>query len=269
MHKDGKYKVAASLAATVALSAALFLLFFSIEALAGYFNPRLFKESLRASDYGASMEQEMLGKQRELFAANGLPESLVDEIWEENEAYLAFYKYIDGGDALDGDQGQQEAIEDYLKRQNVYETDSVKEVRDVVVKESKAICRRYIYPSFVAGFRQFTKERRNMLAIVLAISAIFSFALTALLFCRHKMRRHALRYVTGSVFTAAIWNIAGGLFLTYKSRTLLDGTASPSYQKFLETYQGRGMIPWHIVSIAAVCMAIILLIANMRMRKRG
>lgn len=269
MHEDGKFRAAASLAATVALSGALFLLFFSIELLAGYFNPKLFRESLRASDYGVSMEQEMLGKQRELFEANGLPESLVDEIWEENEAYLAFYKYIDGGDALGGDQGQREAIEDYLKSQNVFETDSVKEVKDIVVKESEAICKRYVYPSFVTGFRQFTGERRNTLAIVLASSVIAALALTVALFRWHKKRRHALRYVTGSVFTAAIWNIAGELYLTVQSKAFLDGASSPSYQKFLETYQSRGMIPWQIASIAAVCIAVILLIANMRMRKRG
>ena len=269
MHKDRKFRAAASLAATVLLSVALFLLFFSIELLAGYFNSRLFQESLRESDYGASMEQEMLGKQKELFAANGLPESLTDEIWEENKAYLAFYKYIDGGDALDGEQGQREVIEDYFKRQNVNETDSVKEAKDIVIEESKAICRRYVYPSFVTGFRQLAGERKNALAIVLAISAVVAAALTAFLFHWHKKREHALRYVTGSVFAAAVWNIAGTVFLTYKSRLLFDGAASPSYQKFLETYQSRGILPWQIVSIAAVCMAVILLIANMRMRKRG
>lgn len=269
MHKDGKFRAAASLAATVLLSAALFLLFFSIELLAGYFNPRLFQESLRASDYGASMEQEMLEKQKELFLANGLPESLTDEIWDENEAYLAFYKYIDGGDALDGEMGQQEVIENYLKTQNVYETDSVKEVKDIVVKESKAICRRYVYPSFVTGFRRLAEERKQALAAVLAISAIAAVILTAWLFRRHKKRRHALRYVTGSVFAAAAWNIAGDVFLTGQGWPALDGAALTSYQKFLETYQSRGMLPWHIVCIAAVCLTMILLIANMRMRKSG
>ena len=92
MHKERKFRTASSLAVAIALSVAVFLLFFSIELLAGYLSPRLFQESLRLSDYGTGMEQEMLQKQKELFSSYGLPESLTEEIWDENAAYLAFYK---------------------------------------------------------------------------------------------------------------------------------------------------------------------------------
>ena len=67
MHKERKFRTASSLAVAIALSVAVFLLFFSIELLAGYLSPRLFQESLRLSDYGTGMEQEMLQKQKELF----------------------------------------------------------------------------------------------------------------------------------------------------------------------------------------------------------
>lgn len=268
MHQDRKFRTAASLAVTVLLSVALFALFFSIELMAGYLNPRLFVESLRASDYGVEMEREMLDKQKELFSSNGLPESLTEEIWKENDAYLAFYKYIDGGDALDGGQGQREVIEDYLKRQKVYETDSIKEAAEIVTEESKAICRRYVYPSFVTGFRQFVSERRGTLIVTAAVSAVLAVVLTALLFFWHHKKYRALRYVAGSFFAAAVWNAAGALAIRYGGWIAIPGETSSYYQNFLETYQARGLWPWNIISIAACCMTVILLFAVSRMRKR-
>ena len=58
MHMKRKYRTAASLAVTIILSAALFLLFLSIEMLTGYFRPRAFRDSLRESGYAEEMEQE-------------------------------------------------------------------------------------------------------------------------------------------------------------------------------------------------------------------
>lgn len=268
MHQDRKFRTAASLTATVLLSAMLFALFFSIELLAGYLNPKLFLESLRASDYGVKMEEEMLEKQRDLFASYGLPESLTEEIWKENDAYLAFYKYIDGGEALDGGQGQRETIEDYLKRQKVYETDSVKEAAEIVTEESKAICRRYVYPSFVAAFRQFAEKRQGALMAAAAVSAVLALVLTALLFHWNDKKYRALRYVTGSFFAAAVWNVAGTLAIRYGGFITLSGEASPNYQNFLEMYQARGILPWNIVSVAACGVTAVLLAATLRLRKR-
>lgn len=268
MQQDRKFRTAASLAVTVMLSVALFALFFGIELLTGYLNPKLFIESLRASDYGVNMEREMLEKQKELFRSNGLPESLTEEIWKENDAYLAFYKYIDGDVALDGDQGQQEVIEDYLKRQKAYETKSVQEAAEIVVEESKAICRRYVYPSFVTGYRQFAEERKGALFVLAAVSAVLAVVLATLLFYWHRKRYHALHYVTGSFFVAAVWNIAGTLALQYGVRIPFSGETSSNYQKFLELYQSQGILPWHIVSFAACGIAVIMLAAGLRMKKR-
>lgn len=268
MHQDRKFKTAASLVTTIALSVLLFLLFFSIELLTGQLNPKLFLDSLRASDYGVKMEQEMLEKQRALFSSNGLPESLIEEIWEENDVYLAFYKYIDGGAALDGDLGQETVIENYLKQQGVKETDSVKRAARIVAEESEAICRRYVYPSFVSGFRQFAEGRRNALLATGAVSALLAIALTAFLANLHEKRRHALRYVTGSFFAAAVWNAAALLVALDKGQARISDGASAGYQEFLKLYQARSLAPWYIVSIAACVAAVILLLANLRMRKR-
>lgn len=269
MHKERKHRTAASLTAAILLSVTLFLLFFCIELLAGYLSPRLFRESLRVSDYGTGMEQEMIQKQKELFASYGLPESLTDEIWEENEAYLAFYKFVDGGNAGDGSQfGQKEVLDNYLKGQGIYETESVKEASEIILSESEAICARYLYPSFITEYQQFISGK-NIISIVTAvISAILSVLLIILLFRWYRSRHHALRYVIGGMFTAAVWNLAGTYAIWSGDWFPAKGIVSESYQKFLDVYFAHGLQPWYIVSATALGITILLGIVYTRMRNR-
>lgn len=267
MHKERKHRTAASLTAAILLSVTLFLLFFCIELLAGYFSPRLFRESLRVSDYGTDMEKEMIQKQKELFASYGLPESLTDEIWEENEAYLAFYKFVDGGNAEDGSQfGQQEVLGNYLKGQDIYETESVTEASEILLAESKAICARYLYPSFITEYRQLISGKKIFLIVTAVISAALSVMLIILLFRWYRSRHHALRFVIGGMFTAAVWNLAGTYAVWSGDWFPTKGIVSESYQKFLDVYFANGLRPWYIVSTVAVGMTILLGIVFTRMR---
>ena len=130
LRKNRKIRTAASLAVTVVMSVAIFLLFLSIELLMGYLSDHLFRDSLQNSGYAADMEKDMLEKQKQLFAAYGLPESLTEKIWGENKAYLAFSQYVDNGDYREDavDFGQQEILESYLKEQEVYETEGTRGV---------------------------------------------------------------------------------------------------------------------------------------------
>ncbi len=269
MHKERKYRTAASLTAAIILSVTLFLLFFCIELLAGYFSPRLFRESLRVSDYGTGMEQEMLQKQKELFVSYGLPESLTNEIWEENEAYLAFYKFVDGGNAEDGSQfGQEEVLDNYLKGQEVFETSAVKDAADILLSESKAICVRYLYPSFVTDYQQLFSEKKMIFMITAVISAIISVVLIVLLFRWYRSRHHALRYVIGGLFTALVWNLVGTFALSSGDWFPAFGTVSENYQNFLDLYFTNGLQPWYVVSAAAAGITILLVSVYIRMRNR-
>lgn len=268
MHKERKFRTASSLAVAIALSVAVFLLFFSIELLAGYLSPRLFQESLRLSDYGTGMEQEMLQKQKELFSSYGLPESLTEEIWDENAAYLAFYKYVDGSEMQDGEQfGQREVIEKYLKEQDVYETESVKEASDILASESAAICSRYIYPSFVTEYQSFIQERKPLFFGIAVASAVFAVLFILILFRWHHSRRHALRYVAGGFFTAAVWNIACVLAVRFGGWFSISGVASADYEKFLDTLSSRSLYPFYLISAVAAVLTVFLWIAVLRMRK--
>lgn len=274
MHMKRKYRTAASLAVTIVLSAALFLLFLSIEMLTGYFRPRAFRDSLRESGYAEEMEQEMMGKQKELFSSYGLPESLADEIWEENEIYLAFYKYLDEAEDADGqwdaeDFGQRAALKKYLKAQEVYETDSVKEALEAVASQSEAIGRRYVYPSFVKSYYEFVGERRMGFLTVAGVSAAVALLCIALLMWWYHSRHRTLRFVAGGFFTAAIWNLSG-MFVAEgcKGGFPVSGVATEYYLKFLEIFQMKGMYPWYIVNVAVILVTVFLTAAVIRLRKR-
>ncbi len=270
MLKNRKIRTAASLIVTMILSVALFLLFFSMEIRMGYLSPRVFRDSLRISNYGAEMEQEMFSKQRELFASCGLPESLIEEIWEENEAYLAFYKYVDSEKGKNDGSifGQQEVLEDYMKGQNVYETESVQEAIKAVAAESAAICSRYVYPSFVSGYYQFVQERNDMLTGMMIGSAAAVIICITLLFGWYHYRHHALRYITGSFFTALVWNLAGTAAVRYGGVFSMSGVESPFYKKFLKIFQSRGMYSWYVVDGMAAGIIILLIIAGINVRKQ-
>lgn len=270
MHKNREIRTAASLIVSMILSAALFLLFFSIEIKMGYLSPKVFRDSLRISNYGSEMEQEMLLKQRELFASYGLPESLTEEIWEENEAYLAFSKYVDSekGKSEGSIFGQQEVLEDYLKGQNVYETESVRETIKTVAAESSVICSRYVYSSFISDYRQFVQERNPALTGMMIVSVAVGIICIVLLFGWYHYRHHALRYVTGSFFTAWVWNLAGTTVIRHSGGFPVSGVEPLFYKKFLEIYQSRGMYSWYAVDGMAAGMTILLVVAGIHMRKQ-
>lgn len=269
MRKNWKFRTAASLAVTAVLSVAIFLLFFSIELLVGYFSAHSFQESLRLSGYAAGMEEEMLEKQKALFASYGLPESLTEEIWEGSKAYLAFYKYVDDGivEEASGDFGQQEVLEEYLKNQGTYETEEVQEALKLVVAESKAICKRYVYPSFVRGYQQFVQARKPVFVGMLAAAAVIGALCIVLLFRWYHCRHHALYYITGSCFTAMVWNVVVSAAGTGRW-FMLSGIETGYYQQFLEIYKTRGMYPWYAFSIVAAAAAVLLLVVSIRMRNR-
>lgn len=270
MQKERKYRTAASVEAAIILSVALFLLFFSIELLTGYCSSHAFRESLRQSNFAANMEQEMLKKQKALFASYGLPESLTEEIWKESDAYLAFYQYMDSDDGQikKEDFKQKEVLEAYLQGQNTEDTEDIQEALDTLISESKTICRRYMYPSFVVGYQQLLQVRKPLLIGLAVVSAAVSAGCAALIFYWYRSKRHALRYVTGGCVTAMIWNLAG----TAAFRTIgwfsISGVESDYYLEFLEMFRTRGMYPWYFISIAAVCLAVVLWGAGIYIRSR-
>lgn len=270
MRKNRKIRTAASLAVTVVLSAAMFLLFFSIELLIGYFSPRTFQESLRLGDYAVEMEKELLSKQKELFAAHGLPESLVEDIWGNSKSYMAFYQYLDVGEVKEGGYrfGQQEILEAYLAEQNADETEGVKKAIEIVSKEAEAICSRYIYPPFVRIYRQYVREKKPELTALAAVSAVISALCILLLFRWHHSRHHALYYITGSLFTAAVWNAAGTAAVRIGEKSFGTGTGTAYYQTFLEIFKTRGISAWYVVSIVAAAVGVLLFAVSMHMRKR-
>ena len=59
LRKNRKIRTAASLAVTVVMSVAIFLLFLSIELLMGYLSDHLFRDSLQNSGYAAEMEKDI------------------------------------------------------------------------------------------------------------------------------------------------------------------------------------------------------------------
>lgn len=269
-HKDRKYRTAASLAVTVVLSAAIFLLFFSIELLIGYFSSHSFRESLRISGYAEGMEEELLTKQKALFSSYGLPESLTEEIWGGSKAYLAFSQYADDGiSKKDGaDFGQQAVLEEYIQSQDIYETESVQEAIKAVVSESGAICRRYVYPSFIRGYRQFIQERRPLFLGMAIVSVIAGALCVFLLFRWYHCRHHALYYITGSCFTAAAWNLAATAVIRTGGWFAVSGVQAAYYQKFIDVFKTRGITPFYIFSIVTAALAVLLLVVSIRMRNR-
>ena len=271
LRKNRKIRTAASLAVTVVMSVAIFLLFLSIELLMGYLSDHLFRDRLQNSGYAADMEKDMLEKQKQLFAAYGLPESLTEKIWGENKAYLAFSQYVDNGDYREDavDFGQQEILESYLKEQEVYETEGTRGVLKNVVDESKAICRRYVYPSFVKGYRQFVQERKPVFLGAAAVSAmIVALGAVFLLGCYH-YKHHALYYITGSCFTAFVWNLAAILLLSIGGGGAALDVEPAYFSEFLETFKYKGCSPWYIVSIVAAAMTFLLLLVSIRMRNKS
>lgn len=271
LRKNRKIRTAASLAVTVVMSVAIFLLVLSIELLMGYLSDHLFRDSLQNSGYAADMEKDMLEKQKQLFAAYGLPESLTEKIWGENKAYLAFSQYVDNGDYREDavDFGQQEILESYLKEQEVYETEGTRGVLKNVVDESKAICRRYVYPSFVKGYRQFVQERKPVFLGAAAVSAmIVALGAVFLLGCYH-YKHHALYYITGSCFTAFVWNLAAILLLSIGGGGAALDVEPAYFSEFLETFKYKGCSPWYIVSIVAAAMTFLLLLVSIRMRNKS
>ncbi|NBI86386.1 hypothetical protein D3Z47_09280 [Lachnospiraceae bacterium] len=271
LRKNRKIRTAASLAVTVVMSVAIFLLFLSIELLMGYLSDHLFRDSLQNSGYAAEMEKDMLEKQKQLFAAYGLPESLTEKIWGENKAYLAFSQYVDtGAFKEDGvDFGQQEILESYLKEQEVHETEGTQGVLKNVVDESKAICRRYVYPSFVNGYRQLVQGRKPIFMGMAAVSAMIA-ALGAvfLLGCYH-YKHHALYYITGSCFTAFVWNLAATVLLSIGGGVATPGVGPAYFSEFLEIFKYKGCSPWYIVSIVAAAATVLLLLASIRMKNKS
>lgn len=270
MRKNRKARTAASLAVTAVLSVAVFLLFFSIESLVGYFSSHSFRESLRLSGYVTELEADMLEKQKELFASYGLPESLTEEIWGESKTYLAFSQYADDGQVKeDGDDfGQQSVLEEYFEKQGILETEQVQDVIRRIVRESKAICKRYVYPSFVTGYRQFVQERKPVYFGMLAACAVIAALCIVLLFYWYHCRHHALYYITGSFFTATVWNVAGAAVLNTGAWFSVSGVQTPYYEHFLEIYQARGMYPWYVFSGVAAAVTLLLLVVSIRMRNR-
>ena len=270
LRKNRKIRTAASLAVTVVLSVVIFLLFLCIELWIGYFSTHLFRESLRVSGYATEMEADMLDKQKELFASYGLPEELTEEIWGESKAYLAFYQYLDSGEIKEdaGDFGQQEVLEAYLDGQEVYETEGVRKAIENVAAESKEICKRYVYPSFVSGYQRFLQERKPAFIGMIAVSAIIGVCCAAFLFYSYHCRHHALYYITGSFFTAVIWNLAATAALHMGGWFSAAGTESVYYQGFLDIFKNRGIYPWYIVCAVGAAVTILLLLVSIRMRNR-
>lgn len=268
LRKNRKIRTAVSLAIMALMSVAIFLLFFNIELYMGYFSSHLFLESLRISGYASEMEQDMIGKQKELFASYGLPESLTEEIWGESKAYLAFSQYAESGEIKKeaADFGQQEVLEDYLQGQEAYETEGVKQAMENVVAESKAICQRYIFPSFVEGYHKFVQERRPVFIGLAAVSALIVALGALILFRSYHCRHHALFYITGSCFTALAWNVAATAAI--RLGAWQTGAKQAYYLEFLDTFKSRGMYPWYIISIVAAAAAVLLLLVGIRMRNR-
>lgn len=271
MYKNRKIRATASLTVTFLLSAAFFLLFFCIEMRIGYFNPKVFQSSLHAGNYGIGMEQEMLTKQKELFASYGLPESLTEEIWKENEAYLAFLKYADNEEEQkDGSNfGQQAVLKNYISRQSVYETESVQETIETVVSESAAICARYVYPSFVTGYRQFVQKRNPIFTGIMIGAAVVSIVCILSLFRWYRHRYHAMRYVIGSFFVSLVWNFAGTVAMRCGNMFSVSGVEPSCYKEFLEIYRMRGIYSWYVIDATAAGILILLLITGKRMRNQS
>ena len=270
LRKNRKIRTAVSLAVSVVLSVAIFLLFLCIELWIGYFSTHLFQESIRISGYATKMEEEMLNRQKELFASYGLPENLTEEIWGESKAYLAFHQYMESGERKQDaeDFGQQEVLEAYLKGQGVYETEGVQNVLENVVSESKAICRRYLYPSFIGGYQQFVQERKPVFAAIMAISVLIGVLAAVFLFCCYHSGHHALYYITGSFFTAAVWNLAAAITVRTGGWFFPSDTKSSFYLEFLNTFKDRGMYPWYVVCVTAAAFTVLLLLVSIQMRNR-
>ena len=215
------------------------------------------------------MQEAVTSRLKELFAAQELPDMLVDQALAEKDPYVLFHNYSEMRSERfqeDFEESFRTAINNYLQGAGVQETESIQSAMEVVAKEAGAICERAVYPGFVTQYQEVAKEMRRNLAIVSAAAFVLAAACVAALLSLYHYKHRAVRYFAYSAIGATLFNIAGLLYLKQSTALTVAGVEPEYYRQFLEEFQSQGLSSWYMVSGAGVCISVLLLLLMKRLK---
>lgn len=269
MHEKNKFRTGLSLLTSFFLAAFLCLLLISLELATGYFSKREFQEALRSSGYEAGMEASVSQQIKDLFTAQELPETLVDQVLGEKDLYVMFHNYSQ----MQSEKGHEDfqgsfraALDAYLQEAGIQETENVKNAMDILAKEAGAICERALYPGFIEKYYDTAQTMKRNLAILAAVAFFLSAACIAALLSMYHYKHRAVRYMSYSTIAATVFNIIALLYLRYTEALQISGIGPDYYCEFLEQYKVQGLAPWYPMSGAGIVLTVLLLLLAKRLK---
>ncbi len=269
MRENKKLRIVLSVILSFFLTAFLLVVFLCTELGVGYFSEKEFQKAIQSNSYGAQVEEELSQKLKELFAKLELPETLVDQAFEETDIYVLFHNYAEGRDARFQEELEhsfQTVIDRYLEEQQVHMTQAIQDALELLVKEAGRICERAVYPGFIAQYYEMARTVRHYLLILGIAASCLSAACIVVLFAMYHYKHRAVRYMAYSTIAATLFNLIGMWYLRYTGVLQVTGVEPDYYQQFLDQYRLQGLGPWYWVSAAGVVITVLLLMLVKRLK---
>lgn len=257
MHSHKKKRAVISAVLGFFLSFSLWVVLVSVSLSPGLCSVGILERSIDRSNYVSNSYQEFVRKSQDMIKENGLNADMEDLI-PESEVSVAFSKYMNS--VFFGKKGSSskwisetvsQEILKYLKNENIEITDDILQETLGCAKSVEELYQRYFQTPLLKKLYHLGVQQRRRLFVAGGIAVLMAAIICVVVWKMYHHKHRALRYITGAVFSAGIWNLITVFFLhQWLDTGIFEGT-SKAYQNLLSVYQTEFLIPFFLITALA------------------
>lgn len=257
MHSHKKKRAVLSAGLGFFLSFSLWIALVSVSLSPGLCSAGTLERSIDRSNYVSNSYQEFVQKSQSMIKENGLNAD-VEALIPESEVSMDFSKYMKSvfqgkknvSSQWVSDTISQEILK-YLEEEKIEITDSIRQETLKCAKSIEELYQRYFQIPLFKKLYQLGTHQRKILIAAGGLGILISAIIGVILWRMYHHKHRALRYITGAVFSAGIWNLITVYFLRqWLAPEIFKGT-SKAYLNLLSTYQTEFLIPFLLVTVLA------------------
>lgn len=275
MHEKRKLRLVLSVCLSFVIAIAVFILVFALQVERGWINPGVLNQIMSSNSYQYEIIDEMKEKMLQVLDSHAVDDDVLEQIWDEDKLYRAFYLYSDtilsddktiDSDSSDFEGMFRESLQAYLEKSGVMDFDNNYEG---IVAEITNVYEHYMQPSFLIRFYQLHEKYEVKLRAAAILGALTALVGCIVLWNMYHYRHHALQYVAGGFFAAIIWNVVTTILMGRIQWISEAGVKPDCYQKLIGNFIQRETFRGYMVLALEVVLFLLLCTWMNRLRKKG
>lgn len=190
-----------------------------------------------------------------------IPKTVIEKIWDEEKNYRSLVDQKEP-DVKTFEKDLQKAVYEDLESNEVVVTNAMSKDIEQTVQDVTDIYERCLSPSFFEMFHQYMQTVKMWCCKVLLLSIVIALVCSILLWKSYHYKHHAMQYMAVSALTAALWNLAGLIWLGMGEWITKAGIEPEAYRNLLEEFHhggiqlGIGIVGIEILIFGILCMRI-------------